>query len=214
MYLNAILLSALVSTVALARTDLVGCTSSVSGPLLIWYVPGTGELCDFPDCGGGQAPPKYDNPACIGYTGTSTYSPSYLSGYGGANVAPVTTAVISASASSSTSWSAPATTTTTTGISAGSGSLDESGNAEGSSSGTFFAQTTSPAATSPVVTSPVTTPPVTMAVSSSRSASSLAVTKSASASTSSSTGAAPRASSGIGAGAVAVAAGLVGVAML
>jgi hypothetical protein len=205
MHLNAVLLSALFSTVALARTDLVGCTSSVSGPLLIWYVPGTGELCDFPDCGGGRAPPKYDNPACIGYTGTSTYSPSYLSGYGGANVAPVTTAVISAS--TSTSWSAPATTTT--GISAGSGSSDKSGEAEGSSSGTFFAQTTFP-----VVTSPVTTPPATTAVSSSRSASSLAVTKSASASTSSSTGAAPRASSGIGAGAVAVAAGLVGVAML
>lgn len=39
---------------ASAKTDLVGCTSSISGPSLVWYVPDTGELCDFLDCGGGR----------------------------------------------------------------------------------------------------------------------------------------------------------------
>ncbi|KAF2401609.1 hypothetical protein EJ06DRAFT_351149 [Trichodelitschia bisporula] len=74
--------AALLPALALARTDLVGCTSSVSGPSLIWYVPGTGELCDFLDCGGGRAPPKTTVPGCAAYVGTATYSPSYLPGWG------------------------------------------------------------------------------------------------------------------------------------
>ncbi|KAF2720442.1 hypothetical protein K431DRAFT_285742 [Polychaeton citri CBS 116435] len=80
-----IALSAL-AAVAVARTDLSGCTStdvsSPAGASIAWYVPGTGELCDFLDCGGGRAPPRSDVPGCPQYTGTASYSPSYLAGYG------------------------------------------------------------------------------------------------------------------------------------
>ncbi|KAH8688770.1 hypothetical protein BGW36DRAFT_392144 [Talaromyces proteolyticus] len=86
------------TTTVLARTDLVGCTSSIAGPSLVWYVPGTGELCDFLDCGGGRAPPKYSVPGCPLYTGTATYSPSYLPGYG-PNAVPVTAAAASSESS-------------------------------------------------------------------------------------------------------------------
>ncbi|CEN59724.1 hypothetical protein ASPCAL02168 [Aspergillus calidoustus] len=79
-----------------ARTDLAGCISSATTnqwheASMIWYVPGTGEICDIPDCGGGRAPPKYDNPACPAYTGTATYEPSYLEGYGPGAAATTTT---------------------------------------------------------------------------------------------------------------------------
>ncbi|KAL2810484.1 hypothetical protein BJX63DRAFT_316839 [Aspergillus granulosus] len=79
-----------------ARTDLAGCVSSATTnqwheASMIWYVPGTGEICDIPDCGGGRAPPKYDNPACPAYTGTATYEPSYLEGYGPGAAATTTT---------------------------------------------------------------------------------------------------------------------------
>ncbi|TKA23073.1 hypothetical protein B0A50_07390 [Salinomyces thailandicus] len=107
----SILLPATLATLALARTDLVGCTStdvsSPAGASYAWYVPGTGELCDPLDCGGGRAPPKYDVPGCAAYTGTETYSPSYLPGYGSATAAAVTglpSASASASASSSSSF--------------------------------------------------------------------------------------------------------------
>lgn len=75
---------------ALAKTDLAGCTytdtvvqpSGLPGydayASRIWYVPGTGELCDLLDCGGGRAPPRTDVPGCPLYSGTATYSPSYL----------------------------------------------------------------------------------------------------------------------------------------
>ncbi|KAH6610648.1 cell wall protein [Trichoderma cornu-damae] len=75
---------------ALGRTDLAGCTytdtvvqpSGLPGyeayASRIWYVPGTGELCDILDCGGGRAPPKTNVPGCPLYSGTETYSPSYL----------------------------------------------------------------------------------------------------------------------------------------
>lgn len=90
------------AALATARTDLSGCTSSATvaygGASLIWYVPGTGELCDFLDCGGGRAPPKTTVPGCPLYSGTATYSPSYLAGY-------------NAGAAPSTSTSAPASTT-------------------------------------------------------------------------------------------------------
>lgn len=68
--------------VVLARTDLTGCTStSVSSPAgasIAWYVPETGEVCDFLDCGGGRAPPKTTVPGCPLYSGTASYSPLYL----------------------------------------------------------------------------------------------------------------------------------------
>lgn len=80
-----------------ARTDLGGCISSATTnqwheASMIWYIEDTGEICDIPDCGGGRAPPKYDNPACPNYTGTATYEPSYLKGYGPGATATKTTA--------------------------------------------------------------------------------------------------------------------------
>lgn len=73
--------------VVLARTDLTGCTStSVSSPTgasIAWYVPETGEVCDFLDCGGGRAPPKTTVPGCPLYSGTASYSPLYLAAGGG-----------------------------------------------------------------------------------------------------------------------------------
>lgn len=73
--------------VVLARTDLTGCTStSISSPAgasIAWYVPETGEVCDFLDCGGGRAPPKTTFPGCPLYSGTASYSPLYLAAGGG-----------------------------------------------------------------------------------------------------------------------------------
>ncbi|KAF2763316.1 hypothetical protein EJ05DRAFT_496143 [Pseudovirgaria hyperparasitica] len=92
----ALALGALLST-ALAKTDLDGCTSSATvkygGASLIWYVPDTGEICDFLDCGGGRAPPKHSVPGCAAYTGTDSYTPEYLPGWGpNGQIAPSTTA--------------------------------------------------------------------------------------------------------------------------
>ncbi|KAL3476362.1 hypothetical protein BJX99DRAFT_227977 [Aspergillus californicus] len=116
-----------------ARTDLAGCISSATTnqwheASMIWYVPGTGEICDFPDCGGGRAPPKSDNPACPLYTGTASYEPSYLEGYGPGAAAAATTSTAEATSTSTT----PAKATTSvdeeeeeeeTASSVGSGSL-------------------------------------------------------------------------------------------
>lgn len=69
-----------------AKTDLAGCTSSntvaFGGASVLWYVPGTGEICSPLDCGGGRAPPKTTVPGCAAYSGTATYSPSFIAGYG------------------------------------------------------------------------------------------------------------------------------------
>ncbi|KAI1331699.1 hypothetical protein F5Y16DRAFT_241450 [Xylariaceae sp. FL0255] len=96
--------AALLTGQAAARTDLSGCVSSETvaygGASLIWYVPGTGEICAFLDCGGGAGAPVTTVPGCADYSGTATYSPSYLSGYG--------------ASSTSTTSSAPSSGTTTT----------------------------------------------------------------------------------------------------
>lgn len=107
---NTIMATAAFATAALARTDLVGCTttdmSSPAGASVAWYVPGTGELCDPLDCGGGRAPPKTTVPGCPLYSGTETYSPSYLAGYqASATSAPSTTAAASTGAESNESSS-------------------------------------------------------------------------------------------------------------
>jgi hypothetical protein len=77
----------LLAVPALARTDLVGCTYSdgVYTPghgspyaTRIWFVPESGEICEFLDCGGGRAPPKTTVPGCPLYSGTATYEPSFL----------------------------------------------------------------------------------------------------------------------------------------
>lgn len=94
---TSILAVAAMASSAFAKTDLSGCTttdmSSPAGASVAWYVPGTGELCDMLDCGGGRAPPKTDVPGCPSYSGTASYSPSYLPGYQAeATGAPSTTA--------------------------------------------------------------------------------------------------------------------------
>jgi len=86
MYTTRILSLLTLAATALAKTDLAGCTSSETvsfgGAYMLWYVPGTGELCAPLDCGGGQAPPKTTVPGCAAYVGTASYQPSYLPGYG------------------------------------------------------------------------------------------------------------------------------------
>lgn len=98
--MKAFSLSILVGLIALAtaRTDISGCVSSATrdqwgDASMIWYVPGSGEICSFIDCGGGMAPPKSDQPGCPLYTGTATVTPSYMPGYGpnGKMVASTTT---------------------------------------------------------------------------------------------------------------------------
>lgn len=119
---NTIWAAATFATLALARTDLEGCTrtdvSSPAGASYAWYVPGTGEVCEILDCGGGRAPPKTTVPGCAAYSGTETYSPSYLAGFqASATGAPSTTAEAQTTAdaeessSSSVDWSALETDT-------------------------------------------------------------------------------------------------------
>ena len=108
---------------AAARTDLAGCTKSATvnqwgEASMIWYVPDTGEICDFPDCGGGRAPPKYNQPGCAAYTGTETLTPSYLPGWGpNGKVAPSTSAILASAtdAESSATSTGAATSATKTG---------------------------------------------------------------------------------------------------
>ncbi|KAH6842657.1 hypothetical protein B0I37DRAFT_436374 [Chaetomium sp. MPI-CAGE-AT-0009] len=66
---------------AAARTDYEGCVSTKlpAAQSTIWYVPGTGELCEPLDCGGGRAPPK-TVPGCPAYKGTETVTPRFFSG--------------------------------------------------------------------------------------------------------------------------------------
>jgi hypothetical protein len=101
-----------VSAVVLAKTDLSGCTSSntvaFGGASVIWYVPGTGEICAALDCGGGRAPPKTTVPGCAAYSGTETYSPSYLSNWASA------TATATATHLASTTWTSSAKSDYTT----------------------------------------------------------------------------------------------------
>lgn len=103
---SACLLVLFLSSPASARTDLSGCTttdvSSPAGASVAWYVPGTGERCDFLDCGGGAGAPLYDVPGCPMYTGMATYSPSYLPGF---------QAAVTTTSSLSTGTSVSATTT-------------------------------------------------------------------------------------------------------
>ena len=76
------LLTLLLAPLALAKTDLAGCTSTAIGNALSYYVPGTGEVCSILDCGGGRAPPKTTVPGCAAYSGTAAYEPSYIAGWG------------------------------------------------------------------------------------------------------------------------------------
>lgn len=106
----------LVATTVLAKTDLQDCTyyDSVVDPgyyapyaTRVWYLPDTGEICEFLDCGGGRAPPKTTVPGCGAYEGTATYSPRFIDLKTLGGDAPQTTA---APASSSEEASEPLTT--------------------------------------------------------------------------------------------------------
>ncbi|THX99903.1 hypothetical protein D6D03_06859 [Aureobasidium pullulans] len=113
MHLSTFSLLALSAALANAKTDLDGCTrtdiSSPAGASYAWIVPGTGELCDPLDCGGGRAPPKTTVPGCAAYVGTETYSPSYLAGF----TAPATAAASASAVVTSAEMTAAASATAT-----------------------------------------------------------------------------------------------------
>ncbi|KAH9232002.1 hypothetical protein K456DRAFT_54499 [Colletotrichum gloeosporioides 23] len=88
---------------ALAKTDIEGCTSFTSTvtvrteigygntyETVIWYVPDTLEICRGVDCGGGRAPPR-KVPGCPMYSGTETVTASFLSTDPAAPVSTVVT---------------------------------------------------------------------------------------------------------------------------
>jgi hypothetical protein len=83
--LSQLLALSAVATLALAKTDYAGCTSSTTvvggGASVVYWDPTNGEICQALDCGGGRAPPKTNVPGCGSYEGTETYSPSYLPGW-------------------------------------------------------------------------------------------------------------------------------------
>lgn len=76
---TTITLLALLAPLAYAKYGLDGCTSTTLNNIITYYVPSSGEICDLLDCGGGRAPPKTTVPGCAAYSGTASYSPSYLS---------------------------------------------------------------------------------------------------------------------------------------
>ncbi|KAK8085175.1 siderophore biosynthesis enzyme [Apiospora hydei] len=109
---QALLAAALLAAPIAAKTDIGGCVSSATKnqwgeASMIWYVPGTGEVCELLDCGGGRAPPKTNVPGCGNYKGTAKYSPTFLPGFGPDAVAASSTA-------------SPAAASTTTAAEAGS----------------------------------------------------------------------------------------------
>ncbi|KAF2751531.1 hypothetical protein M011DRAFT_117832 [Sporormia fimetaria CBS 119925] len=84
-------LSALALAV-LAKRDLAGCTSIATTnqwghASMLYYLPGTGEICELLDCGGGRAPVKYDTPGCAG----NPYVPKFLPNYNPATQTPEAT---------------------------------------------------------------------------------------------------------------------------
>lgn len=151
---------------AAARTDISGCVSSATTDQwheasLIWYVPGSGEICQFVDCGGGRAPPKTDQPGCPLYTGTATVTPSYLPGYGPNGKMAATTTTVS---ETSTTVRVHTTTISSAEASSESSSLTiaHSGNtmitaAPSSSPAVSFTKTTSPSSKAGNATSSAST---------------------------------------------------------
>ncbi|KAJ5169874.1 uncharacterized protein N7500_002657 [Penicillium coprophilum] len=101
---------------ATARTDLEGCVSSkviieTWYASYLWYVPDTGEICSFLDCGGGRAPPKTTQPGCPQYSGTETLTPDYIEGYGPNGKQAASTTTVASTASSTDIVLASATQT-------------------------------------------------------------------------------------------------------
>ncbi|KAJ5871275.1 uncharacterized protein N7529_003628 [Penicillium soppii] len=159
------LLGLSLTNLATARTDLEGCVSSEIVidyyASYLWYVPGTGEICSFLDCGGGRAPPKTNQPGCPLYKGTATVTPSYIEGWGpnGKQAASTTTAAATATAISApaeTTSSSAATSDASTGSSSSEGSSSDSASGtETSGSLITAAPTSSPAVSMTTTTSPV-----------------------------------------------------------
>jgi hypothetical protein len=129
----------------LSKTDLQGCVSTdlvvYGGASLLFYMPDTGEICSFLDCGGGRAPPKTTKPGCGGYKGTETVTPDFVQtysipGYSGPklNIFPAsTTAADSVTVVESVSPSATPTVTagpTITGVVVESSAMSSSGAGE------------------------------------------------------------------------------------
>ena len=80
-----------------ARTNIAGCVSTEVGTpysTLLWYVPDTGEICEFIDCGGGRAPPKSTVPGCPLYEGTETVTPQFWTGFTSAGGATTSAGVV------------------------------------------------------------------------------------------------------------------------
>ncbi|KAF6809042.1 siderophore biosynthesis protein [Colletotrichum musicola] len=105
-------LLATTATTILAASDLAGCTSftstvpAASGKpssaghesahvTVIWYRPGTWEICQDIDCGSGRAPPR-NVPGCPGYTGTDTVERKFLTADPAASAEPETTVTTTA----------------------------------------------------------------------------------------------------------------------
>lgn len=143
--LSFLLLSGL-SGFASARTDLDGCVSTEVvidyGASYLWYVPDSGEICTFLDCGGGRAPPKTNQPGCPLYSGTATVTASYIDGYGPSGKQTVSTTT--------------ATATTLSGSSA-SGTQTESSTSESSGTQSSGSLITAAPTSSPAVSMTTTT---------------------------------------------------------
>ncbi|KAJ5374564.1 hypothetical protein N7517_006570 [Penicillium concentricum] len=121
------------TNLATARTDLEGCVSSEViiekyYASYLWYVPDSGEICSFLDCGGGRAPPKTTQPGCPQYSGTETLTPDYIEGWGPSGKQAASTSTVASTASSTDIVLASATQT--------SDSSDSSSTSSSSSSGT------------------------------------------------------------------------------
>lgn len=147
---------------ALGKTDLAGCTytdtvvqpSGLPGydsyASRIWYVPGTGELCDILDCGGGMAPPKTNVPGCPLYSGTATYSPSYLDLKTKAVAAAATSSLEASATGGETQVTVKATTAQATTLAT---SVAVSETASASASASASAAVTAATTAAPVVSS-------------------------------------------------------------
>lgn len=115
------------ASLATARTDIAGCISSQTTnqwheASMIWWVPDTGEICDFIDCGGGRAPPKTTVPGCPLYRGTETVTPSYMPGWGpNGKLAATTTTVAQTTSSTKTTATGESSEKTTTAAQAETG---------------------------------------------------------------------------------------------
>lgn len=158
------------ANLATARTDLEGCVSSEIVidyyASYLWYVPDTGEICSFLDCGGGRAPPKTDKPGCGGYKGTATVTPDYIEGWGPNGKQAASTTTIAATTS------ATVTAATTSTASQAEVSDSSSGSMTASASGSQTPSITAAPSSSSAASMTTTASPSSAANSTSAAASS------------------------------------------